>query len=301
MLFRSKVARDIAEGTLGSEFDRSERLEIQGKVAEAEQAAKDEVWGGYRFAVIADNQEPDGLKVIDLGAGHSSSGETLCGRIVTALKSQALLNESIGAGYIDRNWPPALKAAGAWPLRSLRQSFLNGSLTRLLDPDVVLRARIVEWVANGDFGLASGERADGGYDRVWYGEAVASDEVAFDSGVYLLHNDRAKALKNGEAAPTPPSPPGPEPEPGPIPGPEPPPAKPPVLGMNPQTFQISGTLPPEIWNRFGTKILPKLRSGVDLQVRVELSATVGGEAAGCFASEIKQILEIGRASCRERV
>jgi hypothetical protein len=42
--------------------------------------AKDEVWGNYRFAVLADGQEADGLKVIDLGAGHSSSGKTLCGR-----------------------------------------------------------------------------------------------------------------------------------------------------------------------------------------------------------------------------
>jgi hypothetical protein len=50
------------------------------------------LWGGYRFVVLADNKEPDGLKVIDLGAGHSSSGETLCGRVVMALKSQALLN-----------------------------------------------------------------------------------------------------------------------------------------------------------------------------------------------------------------
>ena len=32
---------------------------------------------------------------------------------------------SVGAGYIERNWPPALKDAGAWPLASLRQSFLR--------------------------------------------------------------------------------------------------------------------------------------------------------------------------------
>jgi len=35
--------------------------------------------GGYRYVVIFDSREPDGLKVIDLGAGHASSGETLCG------------------------------------------------------------------------------------------------------------------------------------------------------------------------------------------------------------------------------
>ena len=107
---------------------------------------------------MADSQEPDGLKVIDLGAGHCQRSETLCGRVIAALKSEALLNESVGAGYIERNWPPALKESGAWPLASLRQSFLNGALTRLLDPDATLRKKIVEFVDKGDFGLASGQR-----------------------------------------------------------------------------------------------------------------------------------------------
>jgi hypothetical protein len=118
-----RVAMEIAEGTLGTDFDRSDRADIQAKVSDAEGAAKDEVWAGYRFVVLADNQEADGLNAIDLGAGHASAAETLCGRVITALKSKALLNESVGAGYLDRNWPPALKDAGAWPLASLRQSF----------------------------------------------------------------------------------------------------------------------------------------------------------------------------------
>ena len=67
-------------------------------------------------------QATDGLKVIDLGAGHSSTNETLCGRIIAALKSEGLLNESVGAGYIGRHWPPAFQGfTGAWPLTSLRQ------------------------------------------------------------------------------------------------------------------------------------------------------------------------------------
>lgn len=124
-----RVEREIAEGTLGGDFEKSEKFDIHAKARVAEDAAKDEVWAGYRYALIADTTEKDGLKVIDLGAGHSSSNETLCGRVITALKSQGILSESVGAGYIDRNWPPALKASGAWPLASLRQSFLNGSLT----------------------------------------------------------------------------------------------------------------------------------------------------------------------------
>ena len=169
----------------------------------------------------------------------------MCGRVLAALKSEALLNESVGAGYIERNWPPALKAEGAWPLASLRQSFLNGSLTRLVDPDAVLKTKIVEFVGRGDFGLASGRKADGTFERSWFQEPVAGDEVAFESGVFLLRNATAEALKArapaGSTAALEP-PPGPmvpsAPEPGPPPGPEPaPPA-------GTRTLRLSGSVPP---------------------------------------------------------
>jgi hypothetical protein len=287
-----RVAREVADGSLGGDFDRSDRADLQSKVAAAEDAAKDEVWGGYRFAVIADHQEADGLKTIDLGAGHSSSGETLCGRVIAALKSAALLNESVGAGYIDRNWPPALKESGAWPLASLRQSFLNGSLTRLLDPDTILRGKIVEFIGRGDFGLASGQKPDGTYERVWFQEPVTTDEVAFESGVFLLTKAKAQALKAGVPTPAP----GPEPQPspavpGPGPSPEPEPGPGPTPGVQTKTIRLVGAVPPEVWNRLGTKVLPKLRSGSDLRVGVDFSVTVNRDVAGSLTSDLRQILD----------
>jgi hypothetical protein len=292
-----RVAREVADGTLGGEFDRNDRAELQSKVKDAEEAAKDEVWGGYRFAILADGQEADGLKVIDLGAGHSSSGETLCGRVIAALKSEALLNESIGAGYIERNWPPALKDSGAWPLASLRQSFLNGSLTRLVDPDATLKAKIVEFVTRGDFGLASGKKTDGTYERMWFQEMVAPDEVAFDAGVFLLRKATAEALRAGlpaTPAPTPVPEPGPVtppvPEPSPTPGPGPQPS------ASTRTLRLVGTVPPEVWNRLGTKILPKLRSGSELSIGLKFSVTVSADSATGLANELRQVLqELGLA------
>ena len=275
-----RVATEVAEGTLGADFDPADRAEIKTKVADAEGAARDEVWADYRYVVLANDKEADGLAVIDLGAGHASSGESLCGRIVTALTSGGLLNESVGAGYLERNWPPALKEAGAWPLASLRQSFLNGALTRLVDPDTVLRSKIVEFVGNGDFGLASGQRPDGTYERVWFGESVGLDEVAFESGVFLVGKDKAKTL----VEPPPPEPePGPEPEPEPEPGPDPMPSK--------RTLRVHGEVPPELWNRLGTKLLPKLRSGDDLKVGIDFRATVDEAVARSLSADVRQILE----------
>jgi len=284
-----RVFTEVSEGTLGADFDRADRADIQGKAKDAEEDAKDEVWGGYRYVVIFDSREPDGLKVIDLGAGHASSGETLCGRIISALKSQALLNESVGAGYLDRNWPPALKESGTWPLASLRQSFLNGSLTRLIDPDSILRNKIVEFVGKGEFGFASGQKPDGTYDRVWFEEQMSLDEVSFDAGVFLLTKAKAKALKGGVK---------PEPTvvvgPGPVEGPEelkPEKGEELAPAAQTRTLRLVGTVPPEIWNRLGTKIIPKLKSGSDLKIGVDFSVTVNADSAKSMESDLRQILE----------
>ncbi|MEW6229438.1 MAG: AAA family ATPase, partial [Bacillota bacterium] len=295
-----RVEREIADGTLGSDFDQAEKADVYSKVATAGQESKDEVWASYRFVVVADNYGSDGLKVIDLGAGHSSSGETLCGRVVSALKSEGLLSESVGAGYIERNWPPALKESGAWPLASLRQSFLNGSLTRLLDPDTVLRNKIVEFVARCDFGLASAQKPDGTYERVWFQEPIAPEEVAFESRVFLLTKTKAQVLKAGAKPEPVPSPePGPFSGPGPVPGPAPAPwpgsdseitPELPAGDAGTRTIHITGTLPPEVWNRLGTRILPKLRSGSDLRIGVDFSVVVDTSIGTSLVSDLRQIL-----------
>jgi hypothetical protein len=218
-----------------------------------------------------------------------SSGETLCGRVLAALKSQALLNESVGAGYLDRNWPPAFKKSGAWPLTSLRQSFLNGSLTRLLDPDSVLRSRIVEFVGRGGFGLASGAEKDGTYRRIWYEQSFLPEEVAFEADVFLLTKQRAKTLK-GEAPV----------EPGPKPASEP--VSPELetesgevsieIGRKGEftELNVSGNIPPELWNRLGAKLLPKLRVFDSLEVGVGFTVRLPSGLTDSLKAELRQIL-----------
>ena len=292
-----RVAQELSQGVLGTEFDQTDRAEVQTRVRDEEEAARDEVWGGYRFAALQDARSAEGLKVIDLGAGHSSGSETLCGRVVNALKSGALLNESVGAGYIDRHWPPAFKETGAWPLNSLRQSFLDGSLTRLLDPDAVLRTRIVDFVNDGEFGLASGDKGDGDYERVWFNEPVGVDEVVFESGVLLLTKTKAERLRASvhDAEPAQQKDQI-DPSTATGPGPLPPSDRETQVGLpmgtgRKSTLRIRGTVPPEVWNRLGTRILPKLRSGEDLSVGVEFSVSVDAGQAQGFQLDLIQALD----------
>jgi hypothetical protein len=294
-----RVSEEIRAGTLGGEFAGGDLAELHARTKSAEEAAQEEVWAGYRFVVFLDRTEPDGLKVIDLGAGHASSAESLSGRVIAAMKAEALLNESIGAGYLERNWPPALKQAGEWPLSSVRRSFLDGSLTRLLDPDRVLREKIPVFVEKGDFGLASGRQPDGGYQRIWHREKVGPEEIVFEADVYLLTKDRVETLR---AAPKPAPAPteqtdlwtqeqsGAEEEAKQaVQGPEA--STSPAPSESNRTVRVTGVLPAESWNRLGTKLIPKLRAGTEVSVKVELSAKFSGRDASRTADELRQVLK----------
>lgn len=307
-----RVRKDIDDGVVGGDFEKSDLADVAAKLREAGDDARDEVWASYRFVVLADPKESDGLRVIDLGAGHAGSGETLCGRVVQALKSGSLLNESVGAGYLDRNWPPALRDSGAWPLMSLRQSFLNGALTRLVDPDAVLRAKITEFVGRGEMGLGSGEMPGGGFDRVWFGELLPLEEVAFERGVFLLTKQKARSLRVEPVVQA-------EPEFRPLTS-APTPEGPGLAAVPLRNDQgapateaqvritISGTLPLEAWNRFGTRVIPKIRTGTGVSASVQLSCLQVGERAPQLEEELRQLvgdlglegeLHVRRGSSRE--
>jgi hypothetical protein len=288
-----RVSNEVNSGTLGKDFNKDDFTDIKAKVSYARDVVKDEVWGSYRYTIIYDTKEHYFLRTIDLGAGHSSSNETLCGRIINALKSNGILNETVTAGYIERNWPPALKES--WPLSSLRQSFLNGSLTRIIDPDNVLRSCITDFIQRGEFGLASGRNSDGTYTRIWFEEKINSMEVSFEPDVYLIIKTKAKSQKRAEQQPE---------QEMPLQGlliPDMPVSpKPPVMNTpsletsatpSEKNINITGKIPPDSWNRIGTKIIPKIRSGNNLQINVAISFSVDNSFAQSIESELDQIID----------
>lgn len=89
--------------------------------------------------------------------------------------------------------------------------------------------------------------------------------------------------------------PFPEPDPQPLtwsmPGPSPEPTPEPVPASHNHTLRLVGSIPPEVWNRLGTRVLPKLRTGNDLRVDVELSVSLNTELVRSMVSELRQILQ----------
>lgn len=294
-----KVKQEIDDGTLPGDYEQRDLSKVVNEVSDAAGDVADEVWASYRFVVIADATETDGMKLIDLGAGHSSAGDSLTERILSALLSEGYLNKSVGTGYLDRNWPPALKESGAWPLSSMRQAFLNGALTRLIDPDAVLRAKIAEFVQHGDFGLGSNQRPDGTFERVWFRQPVSVDEITFDAQVFLLTKSRAEELlrpkeaeeeKQEERRPEQQKGHGEEPET------EQEEDRPEDEKPRTVVLRVQGTVTPEVWNKLGVRLLPKLRAGSRLRLGLNFECELSSDDANAVQAELRQaIVDLGLA------
>ena len=158
-----------------------------------------------------------------------------------------------------------------------------------------LRSKLPEFVSRGDFGFASGQQPGGGYSRVWFSEMLPPDEVTFDADVYLLTKAKAKVLKAKPEAEPPvvvappngtteiPSPPvttgdlSHKPETGGAA----------TAGPPKKTVRISGTIPPEVWNRLGTKLLPKLKAGSDLRIGLDFILGLDTDAAVALQLELR--------------
>jgi hypothetical protein len=287
LLAWQRVSDELRAGLLSSEVEPAETQETAGKVKAAETDAREEVWASYGYLVVADRGVPIGVKVIDLAGGYSNAGQTLTGRILATLKTEGLFTESVGAGYVGRNWPVALRESGAWPLLGLRQSFLDGSLVRLVDTERTLREQIVRWVEAGEFGLASGQRPDGTFQRVWFKVPLAQEEVAFDTQTFLLTQERTLALTGPELRSTPPLPLEKKETVTPV-GPTP--------SESMVTLRVHGPVSPEVWNRLGVRLIPKLKSGQNFSLSFDAAVQAQGDLGRHLAQEIRQVLaELGLA------
>ena len=120
--------------------------------------------------------------------------------------------------------------------------------------------------------------------------------------MFLLTREKARQLKTAPED----LPQEPEPTSGPDSEPSPEPLQTktgPTTGSEnlKTTFRLSGTVPSEVWNLLGRRLLPKLRSGDDLTVGIDFSVSVGPQFAQNMEAELRQILEDLELGDRVRV
>jgi hypothetical protein len=275
------VAEDANRGLLG-DLEPDDLKRIQRELSGAKSQIEERVWSSYNHLLLWDANQIK-LKDVALGQLHPSEAKSITSAILARLRHDSLLSREIGASYIERNWPPALKDSGTWPLASLKAAFFQGYFTRLEKADDALRQTISRAISQGTLGLACGKDVNQ-FDRVWFKEPVELPDITFDYETYLLTSKKAKALKEGDAVP----PSGKQPtstKPGqdaqatlcstgvsPVELPlGQPPGQPPTEPPSP-VVSWQGQLKREQWNLFSLKVLTRLAQAEDVEIEVKVRA-----------------------------
>ena len=55
-------------------------------------------------------------------------------------------------------------------------------------------------------------------------------------------------------------------------------------------LRLSGNVPREVWNRLGTRVLPKLSSGDELTIGIDFSVSFSSQMARYIQTDLRQIL-----------
>ena len=63
-----------------------------------------------------------------------------------------------------------------------------------------------------------------------------------------------------------------------------------AIAARERTLTIRGEIPTEIWNRLGRTLIPKLKTGNELVMKLDVSVQVGNDTAQSFQQELMQIL-----------
>ncbi len=265
------VADDANRGSLG-DLDPEDQRRVQFELNQAKAQIEERVWSAYNHLLLWDGAQSKLTNVI-LGHLHPSEAKTITLAILARMRHDSLLSREIGSSYIERNWPPALKDEGIWPLSGLKAAFFQGYLTRLENAEDALRDTILRAVEKGPFGLASGKDPSQ-FDRVWFKEAPDRADISFDKDVYLLLGKKAKALKEAGEKPTEPKPsvttttataPNSENQTITQKPPEPP---------KPKSSRVSwqSEIKRDQWNLVSLKLLTKLANAEELSIRVKIEA-----------------------------
>jgi len=166
-------------------LDASQQRQLEENVPKAARDLKERVWQTYRHVLLL--AKDSRLRDIDLGRSHSSSAATLAQLVLIRLKSDGEIEESVGAGFLMRNWPPALTE---WSTKKVRNDFFaSPQFPRLLNGDV-----LKETIANGarDRLLAYVGKVDGGlYEPFYFG--ARPDSVELTDDLFIITRETAEA------------------------------------------------------------------------------------------------------------
>lgn len=282
--------KDIQAEADSVKYDESQLAQLAQNVKRAERDLREAIWRAFKFIVLLGKDNK--LKVVDLGLVTSSVGSPLVDNVINRLQQDGDVEKGVAAGFLLRNWPPALPE---WSTRNVRDAFFaSPQFPRLLFPDAI-KDTIARGVSNGQIAYA-GKHGDGHFEPFVFEQALNADDVEISEDVFILTREAAIAYREtvkaaldtgGDGSPNPTEFGGnPLPTGGGTTITTPPPVTPPsdddeVTPAGQTDFfkrmTWTGDVPPKLWMNFYTKVLSKhaTDSGLKLKVTIETAPITG--------------------------
>jgi hypothetical protein len=261
--------RALAWRTLGDEagsleLDEDGRRQLGEQVKRADHDLHEAVWRTYhRLAFLGAD---GGVAEEDLGLLHSSAAESTMALFQARLRQRDELTDVLAPGKVVQSWPKGLEE---WSTKAFRDAvYASPVFPRVMRADA-LKDTVARGVQDSLFGYAI--KRENEYVRIKFDEQLDSADIAFSDEEVLVPQALAGQLK--EAAPTPE-------EPVPAAGVTLPTAVtteddggtevvPLFTGEKIAKICWQGTVPPQKWTTFYTKVLSRLVSDGGLELNVE--------------------------------
>jgi hypothetical protein len=283
---RSRAWKTLGDESYSLELDDEGRRQLAEQQKRAERDLQEGVWRAYhRLAFLGPNGD---MMEEDLGLLHSSAAESMMALVQARLRQRDELTEALAPGKLLQNWPKGLEE---WSTKAFRDAVYASPVFPRVTRADALKDTIARGVRDSLFGYAIKRGTE--YVRIEFGEELDPADVDFSDDVVLVPQELAEQLK--EAAPTVETPvPAPTPTPTvptTTPGETTPEQTPIFTGKRVAAIRWKGSVPPQKWTTFYTKVLSRLVSDGGLElVNVEFEAAPSGGLHAERADEIVQSL-----------
>jgi len=179
------INEEHQSGTLP--LDENQKAQLHGNFNIAREELENSVWRAYNSIILLDHTNK--LRPIGFGPIQPTRNGTLKGLIINELKKSGELVESIGVGFLTKNWPPAFKE---WPTQKVRDDFYaSPQYPRLLNPSAI-QEMIVKAVKDRMLGYV-GPQVAGVYQPFHFGDNLTVNQIELSHERFIITKAQAEA------------------------------------------------------------------------------------------------------------
>ena len=166
-------------------LDDLQKRQLSDAITKSKRDLLESVWHQYHTLVLLDSENE--LRMMNFPYLHSSAAENLVGLILTQLRQNDEIVESISPNFLLRNWV----STPEWSTKAIRDAFFaSPKFPRLTNPEAVKDA-ISRGISTGLLAYVI-KHSDNRYDPFIYNQAFSAFDVEISDDVFVISKETAE-------------------------------------------------------------------------------------------------------------